>query len=65
MDAELGINHTYLFCEFHYADITGEAISAQLRGLRLRSVDVKRSGSTRKGVRADDIDTALRARSTL
>lgn len=21
MDAELGINHTYLFCEFHYADI--------------------------------------------
>ncbi len=23
MDAELGINHTYLFCEFHYADITG------------------------------------------
>jgi hypothetical protein len=23
MDAELGINHTYLFCEFSYADITG------------------------------------------
>jgi hypothetical protein len=23
IDAELGINHTYLFCEFHYADITG------------------------------------------
>jgi hypothetical protein len=23
VDAELGINHTYLFCEFHYADITG------------------------------------------
>jgi hypothetical protein len=22
MDAELGINHTYLFCELHYADIT-------------------------------------------
>ena len=21
IDAELGINHTYLFCEFHYADI--------------------------------------------
>jgi hypothetical protein len=23
VDAELGINHTYLFCEFHYADVTG------------------------------------------
>lgn len=23
MDAELGINHTYLFCEFSYANITG------------------------------------------
>lgn len=23
IDAELGINHTYLFCEFHYADISG------------------------------------------
>ena len=23
MDAELGINHTYLFCEFNYANITG------------------------------------------
>ncbi|HXU72490.1 MAG TPA: MXAN_2562 family outer membrane beta-barrel protein [Polyangia bacterium] len=23
IDAELGINHTYLFCEFNYADITG------------------------------------------
>lgn len=51
----------------HYADITAEAISAQLRGLRearLRSVDVKRSGSTRKGCRVDDIDAALRARPT-
>jgi hypothetical protein len=23
LDAELGINHTYLFCELHYANITG------------------------------------------
>ena len=23
IDSELGINHTYLFCEFHYADISG------------------------------------------
>jgi len=23
MDAELGINHTYLFCELHYADVDG------------------------------------------
>jgi hypothetical protein len=23
IDAELGINHSYLFCELHYADITG------------------------------------------
>ena len=23
IDAELGINHTYLFCEFHYASVNG------------------------------------------
>jgi len=30
IDAELGINHTYLFCEFHYADISGFGASNKL-----------------------------------
>jgi hypothetical protein len=30
MDAELGINHTYLFCEFSYADITGFGASGKM-----------------------------------
>ncbi|GGM34800.1 hypothetical protein GCM10012275_02550 [Longimycelium tulufanense] len=46
----------------HYAEITAEAISAQLRGLRIRSVDVKRHGAARKGCKAEDLDTALAAR---
>jgi hypothetical protein len=48
----------------HYAGITPEAISAQLRGLRLRSVDVKRDGASRKGCRLSDIDAALMARTS-
>lgn len=47
----------------HYADITAEAISAQLRALRIRSVDVKRAGAARKGCRAEDLDATLNARS--
>jgi hypothetical protein len=42
----------------HYADITPEAISAQLRGLGVPSVDVKRDGKTFKGCRADAIRAA-------
>jgi hypothetical protein len=30
IDAELGINHTYLFCEFHYADISGFGASNKM-----------------------------------
>jgi hypothetical protein len=48
----------------HYADITADTISAQLRALRVRSVDVKRASVVRKGCRADDVDTVLAARST-
>ena len=37
-------------------------VSAQLRGLRVRSVDVKRAGLVRKGCRVDDVDAVLAAR---
>ncbi len=30
IDSELGINHTYLFCEFHYADISGFGASGKM-----------------------------------
>jgi hypothetical protein len=30
VDAELGINHTYLFCELHYADIRGFGASNKM-----------------------------------
>jgi hypothetical protein len=30
LDTELGINHTYLFCEMHYADISGFGASDKL-----------------------------------
>jgi S-DNA-T family DNA segregation ATPase FtsK/SpoIIIE len=43
----------------HYGDISPDAISAQLRALKLRSVNVKVSGETLKGVRLDAIDTAI------
>jgi S-DNA-T family DNA segregation ATPase FtsK/SpoIIIE len=46
----------------HYAGTTPEAISAQLRGLRLRSVNVKRQGDTLKGCRLSDIDALIAAR---
>jgi DNA segregation ATPase FtsK/SpoIIIE, S-DNA-T family len=48
----------------HYADITADTVSAQLRGLRVRSVDVKRAGLVRKGCRVDDLDAVLAARPT-
>ena len=46
----------------HYAGITPEAISAQLRGLRLRSVDIKRGGVSRKGCRLEHLDTLIDTR---
>ncbi|MFC0533951.1 cell division protein FtsK [Phytohabitans kaempferiae] len=48
----------------HYADITPDAISAQLRALRVPSVNVKVAGETLKGARLDAIDTAIRGRGT-
>lgn len=46
----------------HYADITADTISAQLRALRVPSVNVKQAGVVRKGCRVEDIDTLLAAR---
>ncbi|MFD0600197.1 cell division protein FtsK, partial [Catellatospora coxensis] len=42
----------------HYADITAETISAQLRALGLPSVNVKEDGRSPKGVKLIDIGTA-------
>lgn len=46
----------------HYADITAETISAQLRALGVPSVDVKRAGASRKGARIDALNTAIEQR---
>lgn len=48
----------------HYADITADTISAQLRALNVPSVDVKRSGKALKGAKADAVKTAIARRST-
>ncbi|GAA4461014.1 cell division protein FtsK [Phytohabitans houttuyneae] len=48
----------------HYADITAESISAQVRAFGVRSVDVKRSGKALKGAKVEDIDTAIARRQT-
>jgi hypothetical protein len=50
-------------CE-HYADVTGEAISAQLRALGVPSVDVKRDGKALKGAKKAAITTAINRRAT-
>jgi S-DNA-T family DNA segregation ATPase FtsK/SpoIIIE len=47
----------------HYADITGETISAQLRALGLPSVNVKDDGRVAKGVKLVDIKAAIQRRS--
>jgi hypothetical protein len=46
----------------HYADVTGEAISAQLRALRVPSVNINRGGAVRKGCKTSDLDAAITAR---
>jgi hypothetical protein len=43
----------------HYADLTPDAISAQVRALGVPSVDVKRDGVTLKGARTDAINAAI------
>jgi S-DNA-T family DNA segregation ATPase FtsK/SpoIIIE len=42
----------------HYADLTGDTISTQLRALGVPSVNVKWDGSVLKGAKADDIQAA-------
>jgi len=46
----------------HYADTTSETISAQLRALNVRSVNVKDSGQVLKGAKTADIDAAIQRR---
>ncbi|MEV6630075.1 cell division protein FtsK [Actinoplanes sp. NPDC051470] len=46
----------------HYADVTAESVSVQIRSFGVRSVDVKRAGKALKGAKADDIDTAISRR---
>jgi DNA segregation ATPase FtsK/SpoIIIE, S-DNA-T family len=48
----------------HYADVTAEAISAQLRALGVPSVNVKWDGQVLKGAKAADISTAASRRDT-
>jgi S-DNA-T family DNA segregation ATPase FtsK/SpoIIIE len=47
----------------HYADLTPDAISAQVRAFGVPSVDVKRDGVTLKGARTDAINAAIDRRS--
>jgi hypothetical protein len=46
----------------HYADISPAAVSAQLRDLGVRSVNIKEDGRVPKGARTADIDAAIAAR---
>jgi S-DNA-T family DNA segregation ATPase FtsK/SpoIIIE len=46
----------------HYADLTAEALSAQLRALGVPSVDIKRDGQVLKGAKADAISQATARR---
>jgi hypothetical protein len=48
----------------HYADLTADAISAQLRALGVSSVNVKWDGQVLKGAKADDIQAAMTRRGT-
>ncbi|MFC6081673.1 hypothetical protein [Sphaerisporangium aureirubrum] len=46
----------------HYADVTPEAISAQVRALGVPSVDIKRDGKTLKGAKKAAVAAALSRR---
>ena len=48
----------------HYGDLTAEAISSQLRALRVPSVNIKRDGQTLKGCKAADLDAAITRRAS-
>ena len=68
MDAETGLQWQTIAERLaermpaHYADITPEAISAQLRALGVPSVDIKRDGKSLKGAKAAAIDQAIKRR---
>ena len=68
MDAETGLQWPAIAARLaermpkHYADITAEAISAQLRALGVPSVDIKRDGKSLKGAKAAAIDKATERR---
>ena len=68
MDAETGLQWPTVAARLaermpqHYADVTADAISAQLRALGVPSVDVKRDGQVLKGAKAAAITTALNRR---
>ncbi|GAA4212533.1 FtsK/SpoIIIE domain-containing protein [Microbispora amethystogenes] len=46
----------------HYADVTGDAISAQLRALGVPSVDIKRDGKALKGAKKAAVTAAINRR---
>ncbi|GAA3180580.1 hypothetical protein [Nonomuraea roseoviolacea] len=48
----------------HYADLTAEAVSAQLRALGVPSVDIKRDGKALKGAKKAAITAAISRRET-
>lgn len=68
MDAESGVQWPTIAARLaermpkHYADITADAISAQLRALGVPSVDVKRDGKALKGAKAAAVDKAIARR---
>jgi hypothetical protein len=68
MDAETGVQWPTIAARLaermpkHYADITPDAISAQLRGLGVPSVDIKRDGKGLKGAKAAAVDKAINRR---
>jgi N-acetylglutamate synthase-like GNAT family acetyltransferase len=48
----------------HYADLTAEAISSQLRAMRVPSVNIKRDGQTLKGCKTADLEAAITRRAS-
>ncbi|RJL29950.1 cell division protein FtsK [Bailinhaonella thermotolerans] len=67
---ETGLPWTYLAARLaeripeHYADVTPDAISAQLRALGVPSVDIKRDGKALKGAKKAAVQTAISRRET-
>jgi hypothetical protein len=68
MDAETGMQWPTIATRLaermpkHYADITPDTISAQLRALGVPSVDIRRDGKALKGAKADAVDKAINRR---